>query len=100
MTTTFADEALEEYHEAARYSEARFGMGRQFVASVQAAITTIEKTPSRFQAVGQGVRIFRMKRLPYYLFYHHDEAAEAITIYAVAHHKRRSGYWHDRLPEQ
>lgn len=99
MKTTFEAEALEEYHEAAQYSEERFGMGRQFVASMQAAIVAIEKTPARYQSVGQGIRIFRMKGLPYYLFYHYDEANQAITIYAVAHHKRQPGYWHGRLPE-
>jgi hypothetical protein len=52
MTTTFEAEALAEYHEAAQYSEDRFGLGRQFVAAVQAAFTTIEKVPDRFQPVG------------------------------------------------
>ncbi len=99
MTTSFDPEALDEYHEAAKYSEQRFGMGRQFVTSMQAAITAIEKTPVRYQSVGQGIRIFRMKKLPYYLFYHYDEASQAITIYAVAHHKREPGYWHGRLKD-
>jgi mRNA-degrading endonuclease RelE of RelBE toxin-antitoxin system len=99
MKTTFEAEALDEYQEAAQYSEERFGMGRQFVASMQAAIASIEKTPARYQSVGQGIRIFRMKRLPYYLFYHYDKANQTITIYAVAHHKRQPGYWLGRLPE-
>lgn len=97
MTTTFDPEALAEYQEAAQYSEDRFGMGRQFVASVQAAIAAIEQDPTRYQAVGSDIRVFRMKRLPYYLFYHYDQASTAIIIYAVAHHKRRPGYWRDRL---
>jgi hypothetical protein len=65
MTTTFEAEALAEYHEAAQYSEDRFGLGRQFVAAVQSALATIEKTPDRFQPVGQGIRVFRMKRFPF-----------------------------------
>ena len=64
---------------------------------VQAAIAAIEQDPTRYQAVGSDIRVFRMKRLPYYLFYHYDQASTAIIIYAVAHHKRRPGYWRDRL---
>jgi mRNA-degrading endonuclease RelE of RelBE toxin-antitoxin system len=40
----------------------------------------------------------RLKRFPYYLFYHHDDFAATVTIYAVAHHKRQQNYWSDRLP--
>ena len=100
MTSTFEAEALREYQEAAQYSEDRFGMGHQFVAAIRAALDTIEKTPTRFQSAGQGIRIFRMKRFPYYLFYHYDEEMESVTIYAVAHHKRQTNYWRARLPEQ
>jgi mRNA-degrading endonuclease RelE of RelBE toxin-antitoxin system len=72
-------------------------MGRQFVSSMQAAIAAIEQAPTRFQAVGQGIRIFRLRRLPYYLFYYFDGESEVVTIYAVAHHKRRGNYWVGRL---
>jgi plasmid stabilization system protein ParE len=98
MTTAFAPEALDEYHEAAQYAEDRFGLGRQFVAAVQAAIETIEASPERYQPVGRGVRIFRLKRLPYYIFYLHEAGSATITIYALAHHKRHPNYWRDRLP--
>ena len=100
MTTTFDPDSLEEYHEAAQYAEDRFGVGRQFVADIQGAIAGIEKDPTRFQPVGDGIRIFRMKRFPYYLFYHYDESDQTIMIYALAHHKRQQDYWRDRLPGQ
>jgi mRNA-degrading endonuclease RelE of RelBE toxin-antitoxin system len=99
MRTVFAPEALEEYREAAQYSEDRFGLGRQFVFSMRSAVAAIEQAPTRFQAAGQGIRIFRMKRLPYYLFYHFDEESALVTIYAVAHHKRQGNYWANRLPK-
>ena len=82
MTTTFEAEALAEYQEAAQYSEDRFGLGRQFVVAVQTALSAIERTPDRFQPVGQGIRIFRMKRFPYYLFYHFDDEQQTIVVYA------------------
>jgi toxin ParE1/3/4 len=99
MIVSFESAALIEYQEAAQYSEDKFGLGRQFVQAVQSALDTIAGDPERFQRVGKDVRIFRMKRFPYYLFYHHQPDAGTVTIYAVAHHKRRPDYWLRRLPE-
>src|SRR6476659_2511063 len=97
MTVLFESAALVEYQEAAQYSEDRFGLGREFVASVQAALQTIMGDPVRFQPVGQGIRIFRMKRFPYYLFYLYEPAAGSVTVYALAHHKKQNDYWRGRL---
>jgi plasmid stabilization system protein ParE len=97
MTVVFESEALQEYHEAARYAEDRFGCGANFVAAVQLAVQSIEERPECFQPVGQNIRICRLKRFPYYLFFHHSGDVQTITIYAVAHHKRRPGYWRGRV---
>ncbi|MBK8095005.1 MAG: type II toxin-antitoxin system RelE/ParE family toxin [Verrucomicrobiaceae bacterium] len=99
MNVRFEEEAWIEYQEAAQYSEDRFGLGRQFVAAVQVALSDIAKDPERYQRVGQRVHIFRMKRFPYYLFYQHEAEQETVTIYAVSHHKRRPDYWRGRLWE-
>ncbi|MBL9114254.1 MAG: type II toxin-antitoxin system RelE/ParE family toxin [Verrucomicrobiaceae bacterium] len=99
MTIRFESEALIEYEEAAQYAEDRFGCGQKLVAAMRAALVSIAKDPTRFQPVGGGIRIFRLKRYPYYLFYHLDEPALTVTIYAVAHHKRQQDYWRARLPE-
>ena len=99
MNVHFEAEALIEYEEAAQYAEDRFGCGRQFVAAVRTALDSIAKDATRFQQVGQDIRIFRLKRHPYYLFYHYGESDKTVTIYAVAHHKRQQNYWRARLPE-
>ena len=98
MIVQFEPEALIEYQEAADYSERRFGLGVQFVQAVQSALDTIAGDPERYQHVGHEVRIFRMRRFPYYIFYHYDAASEAVVVYALAHHKRKPGYWKKRLP--
>ena len=97
MILQFEQEALEEYREAAFYSEERFGLGEAFVQAMQAALETISCDPARFQSVGDGVRIFRLKRFPYYLYYYYHMQRETITIYAVAHHRRRPDYWRQRM---
>jgi mRNA-degrading endonuclease RelE of RelBE toxin-antitoxin system len=99
MKVHFEAEALIEYEEAAQYAEDRFGCGQKLVAAMRAALDAIAKDPTRFQLVGQGIHIFRLKRYPYYLFYHFDETDQTVTIYAVAHHKRQQNYWRSRLPE-
>jgi plasmid stabilization system protein ParE len=99
MKIHYESEALIEYEEAAQYAEDRFGCGQKFVAAMRTALASIAKDPTRFQPVGEGVRIFRLKRYPYYLFYHFDEPEDTVTIYAVAHHKRQQDYWRARLPD-
>ena len=97
MTLHFDTEALEEYRDAVLYSEQRFGLGEEFVQAVETALEILSHDPEKFQAAGNDVRIFRMQRFPYYLFYHYTSATESITIYAIAHHRRKSGYWKSRL---
>lgn len=97
MTVHFELEALEEYRDAALYSKTRFGLGEAFVQAMESALDTIARDPAQFQPVGDGVRIFRLSRFPYHLYYHHHAEEEKITIYAVAHHSRRPSYWRKRL---
>jgi plasmid stabilization system protein ParE len=99
MTVHFESAALMEYRDAVLYSERRFGLGEGFIQAVESAIETILRDPERFQSVGPGVRIYRMRRFLYYIFYHYASASEVITIYAVAHHHRQPDYWRERLPD-
>ena len=98
MNVVFEKEALDEYLDAARHSENRFGLGQSFVAAVEESLLVIANDPERFQEVGMGIRIFRMRRFPFYVFYHYLTDPNRITIYAVAHHGRRPNYWRERIP--
>ena len=97
MTVTFEVDALEEYQSAAIYSEQRFGLGEAFIQAVELSIKLISQDPERSQSLGNDIRIFQMQRFPYYLFYHHISGSDSISIYAVAHHSRKQGYWRSRL---
>lgn len=96
MRVVFEKEALEEYRDAALYSEKRFSLGVEFVRAVRDATASISRTPQRFQKVSGDIQIFRMRRFPFHLFYHHSPEMNCITIYAVAHHARRPDYWRNR----
>jgi hypothetical protein len=65
--------------------------------AVEAGISVIVSDPTRFQPVGDGIRIFRMKRFPYYLFYRFHEARQHFRIVAMMHQRRKPDYWRDRL---
>lgn len=97
MICRFEEEALAEYREGALYAEENYRLGEAFVQAVENALCEIAKSPTRYQAVGDGVRIFRLRRFPYYLYYLHHAPTRSITIYAVAHHKRERDYWRKRL---
>ena len=98
MTHGFEREALQEYLSTARYyGEQREGLGEEFVQAVVAAVATIAAEPTRFQLVGDGLRIFRMKRFPYYLFFRFNERTNHATFFAVMHKRRRPDYWRHRL---
>ncbi len=89
----FARGARREYHEAiARYEAERDGLGAEFAAAVRKAIGQITIAPARWPLVNEGsLRRFVLRRFPFTLIYAHE--ASEITILAVAHGKRRPGYW-------
>ena len=97
MTVVFEKEALDEYLDALRHSENRFGLGIILVNAAEDSLAVISGRPERFQNVGTGVRIFRMRRFPFYLFYHHLDDQNLIIVYVVAHHGRRPDYWRERI---
>jgi len=68
---------------------------QRFVEAFRSLITEIIKMPGRFPPAFQGARQAKMKCYPYYVIY--AVSPDTITILAVAHIKRRPGYWHDRL---
>lgn len=98
MTRDIHPEALQEYDEAAAwYEEQRAGLGGEFSDAVEAAISTIMADPGRFQPLGDNLRVFRLKRFRYHLIYRWDQLADSISITALAHQRRRPGYWRERI---
>ena len=65
-----------------------------FAQEVAQAISQIAEVPNRFPAAEYGTRRVVLPRFPFNIFYRPD--ARAIVIVAVAHQKRRPGYWRSR----
>lgn len=98
MTFEFHPDALQEYHEAGRwYGEQRHLLGVEFTRAIEAAIAEILRDPQRFQPAGQSIRIYRLKRFPYYIFFKCSTRPDHVRIVALSHRKRRPDYWRDRV---
>lgn len=89
-------EAEAEVVEAwAWYEAQRAGLGDEFVACLEAVLSTAAQAPNAFpMSVGE-VRRGLVRRFPYGVFYILD--GEAIVVLAVAHARRRPGYWEGRI---
>jgi plasmid stabilization system protein ParE len=97
----FDDEADAEYRFAGRWYEARREhLGIEFFDAVDAAIDQIVAMPragSRVRRLPADLIVRRraVRRFPYPVVY--LEMAAHLRILAIAHDRRKPGYWKDRL---
>lgn len=95
----FHPEASAEFEAAvAYYEQQREGLGQEFSRLAEQAIVRIRQNPW-LGAVYKATR-FRhliLPRFPYVVFY--ADLEEALWVIAIAHGKRRPGYWRRRATE-
>ena len=85
--------AAEEFREARRwYERRRPGTGDDFRAEVDRATGQIKEHPERQLVFREHYRRIRLRRFPFALYYLIIDPTH-ILILAVAHAKRRPGYW-------
>jgi plasmid stabilization system protein ParE len=65
-----------------------------FAQTIDNAISRISEAPNTFPLADHGTRKFILQRFPFNIFYRTGDTE--IEIVAVAHQKRRSGYWSGR----
>ena len=98
MAETLLEAADEMAAAAEYYEDRRTGMGDRFINRVQLAVARIEAMPrigTQCSSRYPEIRRHAVKGFPYYVVY---ATEPAITVIAVAHMKRRPGYWMDRMP--
>ena len=92
-----SEQASHEFSEAVRWYEARpSGLGGEFFDAVAAALALIETNPeigTTLSIDGQTRRVL-VARFPYQVVYRITPTATVIA--AIAHLKRRPGYWKGR----
>ncbi|MBW2267895.1 MAG: type II toxin-antitoxin system RelE/ParE family toxin [Deltaproteobacteria bacterium] len=87
--------------EAARWYEThRTGLGREFLDATDGLVGRIAETPQVGALVpgisDQTIRRRPLRRFPYHVVY--VELPDRVQVLAIAHDRRRPGFWVGRLP--
>ena len=93
----FLPEAETEFlHELSYYEELRPGLGRQFLESLQLAAGRAQARPLTGKPGPFGTRALLLKGFPFSLVY--QDLPSEILVVALAAHRRKAGYWQQRVP--
>lgn len=88
--------ARQEFDEAFEWYGKRSAVAAlAFAAEIDSAIEKIGESPDRFQLTFAGCRRCSLRRYPYCVVFY--QTSDEIVIVAVAHLKRRPGYWRYRI---
>ncbi|HEX3243884.1 MAG TPA: type II toxin-antitoxin system RelE/ParE family toxin [Chloroflexota bacterium] len=91
----FHSEAEQDLAESARYYEQRrYGLGTRFVASVEQAVEVLREHPNAGVQVDRIHLQISVPRFPFTVIYR--IAQDLVVVIAVAHRRRRPGYWRYR----
>ncbi len=94
----FDPDAKAEFLTALRYYEnCQPGLGRHFKIFVQSALQKIAKTPFQYRMIYAPFRRYLLPKFPYAIIFSIEP--DHIRIIAVAHIKRKPGYWLRRISE-
>lgn len=77
------------------YADVSAELAEAFVESVEAGISSILDRPRAWKRVGRRVRRYLLHRFPYGI--HYVVQDDVVIIVAIAHMRRRPGYWRDRV---
>jgi plasmid stabilization system protein ParE len=92
----FDSDAIEEAREAYQwYLDRSPAAAGRFLLELESALAAIQADPSRFGPYVHMCRRRPLRRYPYIVVFR--EAPHEILVVAVAHERRRAGYWKDRL---
>jgi len=92
----FHPEAKEEFRDAIRWYRARSVIASvDFRTTASAAIRNVVQAPQSWPRYLHGTRRFVLHRFPFAVIYLDDP--DVVTIIAVAHGKRKPGYWKHRV---
>lgn len=92
----FLQEAEQEMIEAARYYESQAsGLGVDYLTEIERAVAAIAESPTMWPIIEGELRRRLVRRFPFGILYRIEP--KEIIIVAVAHLRRRPGYWRGRI---
>ncbi len=95
MQVEFHPDATDELDSSANwYAKRSAEAARRFLVAIDLAVSSMTSDPDRFVLVDDQHRSCSVAKFPFQLIFRHDE--DKLFIVAVAHAKRRPGYWLDR----
>jgi plasmid stabilization system protein ParE len=95
MRVEFHPAALREVEDAQAWYEDRSNFAAAaFLRELSSAVQRILEAPGRYAVAEAGTRRTRLDRFPFSI--HYRVASDVVTVVAVAHQKRRPGYWSSR----
>ena len=101
MRFKFHPEARAEFLEATLWYEERSPKaGDGFVNAMHLALTAIGADPVRYQSLEAGIRVFRLRKYPFRIYYDISEVSAEVRILAVMHEKKRPDYWRKRISDE
>jgi toxin ParE1/3/4 len=71
------------------------GLGERFVVEVERVVSLVAELPNIGQEIEKSRRRIVLARFPYSRIY--STESEDVWVLAVAHQRRRPGYWHGRM---
>lgn len=80
------------------YESQQAGLGVEFVEEVAAVVRAIAEAPTAFPRWARRREVRKAvvgSRFPYVLFF--AEESDEVSVYALAHTRRKPGYWVERL---
>jgi plasmid stabilization system protein ParE len=96
MHVKFLPDAEEEMYEAAKYYQSQTsGLGIDYLSEVERAVVSIAQSPMTWPKVEGELRRRLIRRFPFGILYYIE--SEEVIIVAVAHLRRKPGYWKKRL---
>ncbi|MFI5092054.1 MAG: type II toxin-antitoxin system RelE/ParE family toxin [Candidatus Acidiferrum sp.] len=92
----FHPAAVAEAEDAVRWYRERSPLAaKRFLAELNQVIDTIFDAPQRWLRSERGTRKVKLPCFPFLVIYR--ETKGAVLILAIAHGRRRPGYWENRL---
>lgn len=92
---TFDPDAQAEFLAAIKYyEECQPGLGYRFRLFVESAVQSISENPFCYRVLHAPFRRCLLQKFPYSIIFSIE--SDYLLIIAVAHVKRKPGYWHER----
>jgi len=76
------------------YESRRAGLGREFIAALDAIVNSIAENPLRFPSINKDIRRALVRRFPYSVFF--LARREEVSVLGVLHARRDPKTWKKR----